>query len=97
MHINDMFQLGNKFMQDGNMPMAVQMWQEIIKLAPDYGPAHINMAHFLRTQNNVVAERDELVRFMDCPLTAKMLEVVPTVKSRIAEIETQLKQPQTPK
>lgn len=97
MNINDLFQLGNKFMQEGNMPMAVQMWQEIIKSVPEYGPAHLNMAHFLRSQNNVMAERNELNIFMDCPLTSRTLDMVQNVKTRLAEIENQLKGQQVAK
>ena len=91
MTIVDVFNLGNKFMSEGNMPMAVQMWQEILKTNPEYGPAHLNMAHFLRTQNNVTAEREELNKFLDCPLTGRTLDMIANVKTRLTEIENQLK------
>lgn len=96
MTIVDMFNLGNKFMTEGNMPLAVNMWQEILKSNPEYGPAHMNMAHFLRTQNNPVAEREALQHFLDCPLTGRTIDMLQNVKARIAEIENQLK-PQAPK
>ena len=95
MNISELFQLGNKFMTDGNMGMAVQMWQELLKQVPEYGPAHLNMAHFFRQQNNVPAEKNELNIFMDCPLTARTLEMVPNVKTRLAEIEKALNPPKT--
>lgn len=74
-------------MNEGNMQIAVQLWQEILKINPDYGPAHLNMSHFFRTQNNLIGEKEELNRFLECPLTGKSLPMVQGVNDRLKEIE----------
>lgn len=91
MNIIDMFNLGSKFMAEGNMPMAVQMWQEVIKADNSYGPAHYNMAGFLRQQNNVMAEREEINKFLDCPVTGRTIKLIQVAEARLVEIENQLK------
>ena len=90
MTINDLFALANKFRQDGNVPMAVQLWTEALKADPFYGPAHVNMADMYRSQANIVAEKDHLNKFLDCPVTGRTIPLVQQAMNRLVEIEKQL-------
>ena len=87
MATNDLFNLANKFRTDGNLQMAFQLWAEVLKTDPLFGAAYLNMADVFRQQNNVIAEKDHLNKFLDCPLTGRTLTIVPQVATRIAEIE----------
>ena len=90
MTINDLFALANKFRAEGNVQMAFNLWSEMLKMDPFYGPAHINMADTFRQQGNVPAERQHLNLFLDCPVTGRTIQLVPQAQTRIAEIDKQL-------
>lgn len=87
------FELAENFRAQNNVPLAVQMYNEVLKLNPGFGLVHINMAKLLNSQGNVQAEYEALKQFMNCNLTAITLDLVPGIKIRIAEIEKQ-NQPQ---
>ena len=87
MTIVDLLGLANKFRVDGNIQMAVQLWQEALKADPFYGPAHINMADTYRAQGNVAAEKQHLNQFLECNITGRTLPLVQQVMNRLAEIE----------
>ena len=90
MTITEIFNLGNKFMQEGNLQTAVQMWQECIKINPEFGLSHYNLAQFLRSQNNLRGAFDEYSKFMDSPVTGRTLDLIPQVKQILVDIEKQL-------
>lgn len=87
MTINDLFGLANKFRTDGNIQMAVQLWQEALKADPFYGPAHVNMADVFRQQGNLAAEKQHLNLFLDCPVTGRTIPLVQQAMNRIAELD----------
>ena len=87
MTINDLFGLANKFRTEGNIQMAVQLWNEALKADPFFGPAHVNLADIARSQGNFIAEKNHLNQFLDCPITGRTLNYVQQAVSRITELE----------
>ena len=91
MTVIDLFNLGNKYQNDGNIGMAMNTWAECTKMDPNFGPAYINMYNNHRAQNNLAAAKECLNKFANCPLTMNTLDMVPTVKKELADIEAKLK------
>ena len=98
MNITDLFNLGNKYQQEGRVEMAVEMWKECEKIDTFFGPAHINLYNIYRSQNNIAQAKEQLVRFLNCPVTGYTLDIIPKIKQELGEIEKQLNpQPQPAK
>lgn len=94
--LDDLFEMGLNFQNQGNIPMATQMYNEILKVDPKYSMVHVNMAKVLGSQGNIQGELEALKQFMKCPLTGNTFEMVQPIKNRINEIEQKLKQVSPP-
>ena len=92
----DLFAYGNNLRQQGNIQMALQVWQDVARQDPIFAPVHINLAHIYRSQNNTNAEREELMKFMNSPQTGVTMDLIPNVKARLMEMNAPPK-PQAPK
>ena len=90
MTVVDLFNLGNKYQNEGNIQLAMNMWQECVKMDQNFSPAYINMFNNHRSSNNLKAAKECLDKFSNCPLTMNTLELVPQVKKELADIEKQL-------
>lgn len=95
MTVMDIFNLANKFAQEGKGNQAVEMWLECTRMEPGFGPAYINLANAYKQINNLVAAREALNNFMNCPITGNTLDIVPKIKQELAEINQKLN-PQPP-
>lgn len=87
------FEMAENFRAQNNLPMAIQMYNEVLKLKPEFGLVHINMAKLLNSQNNLQGEYEALKQFMNCNLTPLTLDLVSGVKIRIADLEKQFSKP----
>ena len=91
----DIFNLANKFAQEGKGNQAVDLWNECTKMDPNFGPAYINLANAYKQVNNLPAVQGALNNFMNCPITGNTLEIVPKIKQELAEVNQKLN-PQPP-
>lgn len=86
--VMNIFNYANKARQEGNFALAVQLYNEITqKLDPTYGPAHLNLSDLCRQQNNLIGERQEILAFLECPLTGRTIDFLQTAKTRLQELE----------
>lgn len=90
MNASEAFGLGNQFQQEGRMDMALEMWRKAIGIDPMFGPAHLNLFNVAKGQNNLPQAREQLIRFLNCPITGFTLEAIPRIRQELAEIEKQL-------
>jgi len=83
----DLFAYGNQLRQQGNAAMALQIWNDVARQDPMFGPVHINLADIFKSQGNSGAELDELMKFKNCPVTGVTIELLPQVNNRIKELQ----------
>lgn len=87
------FEMGENFRLQNNMPLAVQMYNEVMKQDPDFALVHANMAKILNSQGNFQGEFEALKQFAKCKLSMVELDLVPGVKQRLGELEKQFSKP----
>ncbi len=92
----DLFAYGNKFRQEGNLGMALQVWSDLSNQDPSFAAVHINLADIHRQQGNIHMEKEELLKFLNCPQTGITIDLIPTVKNRLQELDGNHK-PEPPK
>ena len=85
-------EMADKFIKQNNLPMAIQMYNEILNIDPKDGEVHINVAKIMASQGNIQGEYQALKQFMLSNLTPITLDAVPGAKQRIADIEKQIAQ-----
>jgi len=90
MNANDLFNLANNYMNTGNSQMAMQLWQDIVKTDPMFGPAYINMFNVYNGSNNLQQAKDCLEKFLNCPLTGRTIDMLPKIREELNIINNKL-------
>lgn len=97
----DLFAYGDKCHREGNTPMAVNIWNDLLKQDPHLGvfaAVHLNLADIHKKAGNAMGERGELIAFLNSVQTGITLDLLPNAKARLQEIDAKLApqpQPQT--
>ena len=95
MNVQELFNLGNDFYAEGRVETAMEIWNRIIRINPDFGPVYLNQHNVYRAQGNLVKAKEALVRFVNCPVTGVSIDAVPVIKAQIVELDKQIN-PQPP-
>lgn len=90
MNTQELFNLGNEFLNDGRAELAMEIWNKTIVRDPNFGPVFLNQHNIYRAQGNLVKARECLIRFLNCPLTGMTVEAIPSIKAQLLELEKQL-------
>lgn len=85
--LNDM---GIKLMSQGKTNLAVEMWQECYSLDRYFSTAILNIYSVYKQQGNNQLAREWLIKFLNCPLNAFTLDLVPALKNDLIELEKKL-------
>lgn len=96
MNVQELFNLGNEFYNEGRVETAMDVWNKIISRDPNFGSVYLNQHNVFRAQGNLMKARESLIRFLNCPVTGMTVEVIPAIKAQLAELEKQIN-PQPPK
>ena len=95
MNVQDLFNLGNQFMNEGRTELAMEIWNKVSSLDANFGPVYLNQHNVYRGQNNLVKARECLIKFLNCPVNGMTLDAIPVIKAQLGELEKQLN-PQPP-
>ena len=90
MNVQELFNIGNEFYNDGRVETAMDIWNKVISRDPSFGPVNINQYNVYRSQGNLIKARESLLRFLNCPITGTTMDSIPAIKQQLAEIEKQL-------
>ena len=101
MDVNELFNLGNEFYNEGRVETAMEIWGKVSSRNPLFSAVHINQYNVYRNQGNLVKARESLIKFLNCPITGMSMDVIPKIKEELANLERQLNpqivaQPPTP-
>ena len=95
MIVQELFNLGNEFLNEGRTETAMDIWNKVIAKDASFGPVYLQQHNIFRSQGNLVKAREALVRFLNCPVTGMTVESIPAIKAQIMELEKLLNpQPQ---
>ena len=99
MNVQDLFNVGNDFFNQGRIETAMDIWNAVITRDPNFGPVYLNQHNVFRSQGNLVRAREALLRFLNCPVTGMTVDAIPAIKVQLQELEKQLtpQLPQPPK
>ncbi len=86
----DLFNLGNQFQNEGKVELAIEMWKRACQADAMFGPPHLHLHNTYKAQGNIMAARQELIAFLNCPITGFSLDMIPKAKAELAEIEKAL-------
>ena len=92
MNAIDLFNLGNQFMNQGKVDMAIDMWLQATQAEPRAPESNLSLYNMFRSQGNLQKARDYLNRFLNSYQTAYTQEVVPKAKAELVALEEQMKQ-----
>lgn len=90
MNVTEVFSLAQKFQSEGKIDLALQTYQECGSIDPFFAPAHANLYQIFRQRNDLVNAREELIRFLNCPITGFTIDSIPKAKQELAELEKQI-------
>ena len=96
MNVPELFNLGNEFLNEGRSETAMEIWNKVVSLNPNFGPVYLQQHNIYRSQGNLPKAKECLVRFLNCPVTGFSVDGIPAIKAQLAEIDKQLN-PQPPK
>jgi len=92
----ELLDLGLRYQSQGRPDLAIAMWQESLRVDPNFGAAHLNMHNVYRLQGNLPLAKKSLQDFLSCYQTGHTLEMVPRARTEIQAIDQQLQQAQQP-
>ena len=97
MNVQELFNLGNAFMNEGRTESAMDIWNKVNGIDPNFGPVYLNQHNIFRAQGNLVKARECLIKFLNCPVTGMTIDSIAPIRAQLQQIEQQLNpQPQTP-
>ena len=96
MNVTELFNIGNEFFNEGRSETAMDIWNKVIARDPLFGPVHLNQHNVFRSQGNIARARESLIRFLNCPVTGMSIEMIPSVRAQLAELDKQLNPPPQP-
>lgn len=86
----DLFNLGNKFLSEGNTAMAMNLWQKLVADDAFFGPAYVNMFNVYKQQGNLHLAKECVEKFLNCPVTGNTIDMIPKARQELADIEKQM-------
>ncbi len=86
----DLFNLGNQFQNEGRVELAIELWKRACQLDLMFGPPHLHLHNVYKIQGNIPAARQELISFLNCPVTGFSIDLVPKAKAELAELDKAL-------
>lgn len=90
MNVQELFNLGNEFYNEGRVETAMDIWNKCIAKDSNFGPVHINQHNVFRSQGNLLKARESLIRFLNCPVTGMSMGAIPAIQGQLQELEKQL-------
>lgn len=90
MNVQELFNLGTEFYAEGRVETAMEIWNRIIRVNPDFGPVYLNQHNVYRAQGNLIKAREALIRFTNCPVTMQSIGARDTIFAQIAELDKQM-------
>lgn len=90
MNVQELFNLGIQFHAEGRTETAMEIWNKVNGIDPNFSAVYLNQHNIYRTQGNLFKARECLVKFLNCPVTGMSLDAIPSIKAQIAEIDRQL-------
>ena len=95
MNVNELFNLGNEFYNQGRVETAMDIWNVVNSKDPNFGPVYLNQHNIFRSQGNLIKARESLIKFLNCPITGMTMDAIPSIKAQLAQLEQQIN-PQPP-
>lgn len=95
MNVQELFNIGNEFYNEGRIETAMDIWNKTIARDPNFGPVFLNQHNVYRSQGNLLKARESLIRFLNCPVTGVSMNAIPAIQAQLQELEKQLT-PQVP-
>ena len=74
MNVQELFNLGVEFMNEGRTETAMDVWNKVIAKDSQFAPVHLNQHNIFRAQGNLVKAKESLIRFLNCPVTGMSLD-----------------------
>jgi len=96
MNVQELFNIGNEFYNEGRIETAMDIWNKTIARDPNFGPVYLNQHNVYRAQGNLLKARESLIRFLNCPVTGMSLGAVPAIQAQLQQLEQQLNPQQQP-
>lgn len=101
MNATTLFEVGKYFQSNGRDDIFYDMIKECINIDKTFAPSFIEVSNINRGKGNFVSEKVALIGFLNCPVNAFTLDLIPQVKARVQEIDRILSgqqpiQPQQP-
>ena len=96
MNVQELFNLGNQFHNEGRTETAMEIWNKVSAADPNFGPVYLNQHNVYRAQGNLGKARECLIKFLNCPVTGNTIDAIQVIKNQLAELDKQLN-PQPPK
>jgi len=95
MVVQELFNVGTEFLNEGRLETAMDIYSKVIARDPNFGPVYLNQHNVYRAQGNLLKAKEALIRFLNCPLTGMTIDIIPGIKTQLAQIDQQLN-PQVP-
>ena len=90
MQVQDLFNLGNEFYNQGRVETAMDIWNVVNAKDPNFGPVYLNQHNIFRSQGNLIKARESLIKFLNCPITGMTMDAIPSIKAQLAQLEQQI-------
>ena len=82
--------LGIQFNQQGKLDVAIDLWKQAEQADMFFPPSHLNLYQVYKSQGNLPQAREQLIRFLNCPVTGFSIESIPRFKQELMELEKQM-------